>query len=676
MSGRASFAGHSFFYDSVHITSAIQQAEAFREGVEGQRADMLGLVKAQISSLDAGLKLYYRIYSWLQNLNGYAYSEGLQTHVRGGLYLPYLLQLQASITSGEDISGFVAANKRAHPANTSVGATVTRWYCGLGTIFLRETSTSDHSLVVATTSGLPAMTKIAAIADMQFNSTRYLVLGVDGSSTQAIWGTTDPTAGTVAFVAIAPDPAFTTRCFGLAYVKHLAFNFAYGVGMDGANAERLCAINDTTALATAWTAVADIAMGGFMVGSDPASPANLYIVAPFTADLTAITQPRRLVKAAVTSVPAATLTYPFTDTPDIVDACFFLGGLAVVGSPTSSGSGLGTSLKHKDSADNVRDFRLPQANGNKAWACRKVEPQGTFLILEMVYTDSTDCVWLYFDSVSATYHVSTPLQTKAAAYTGNPIAFAEKDGISMNLRRLYRFIPNGTGTDVARIFLPPSLLADPLVANTTEKKHFGSLYVQTLDLNYGPEEANKALVQQIYQGRWLDDNTAYGSLVTTQGVGGSAGAFANSKTYTAGMSVKDYTGGVAFESKAQRLTLSNGGTTEANAVAVTPNGLPLLDVFVSDWPDVRRFVFSVPRFGGKFESFDGMIATLRTAVDRTAGGVVVGTLKVGGVSVLARWDGYSADLMGTEPGTQLSTLTDPAKKPIQLVFREVRGTGS
>ena len=80
-----------------------QNAQAIRQGPEGQRADQQGTIKAKFSDFIGGL--FCRIGDWQRDLNRYAYNEGLVTHIPGGLYLPFKLTTQTALSGGAKTAG-------------------------------------------------------------------------------------------------------------------------------------------------------------------------------------------------------------------------------------------------------------------------------------------------------------------------------------------------------------------------------------------------------------------------------------------------------------------------------------------------------------------------------------------------------------------------------------------
>lgn len=179
------YGGISIPYLLIAQRTHPQNANAIRQGPEGQRADQQGSIKFKIGDFSGGL--FKRVGDWTRDGNRYAYNEGLMTHIPGGLYLPYVLTTQTSITSDVDISGYRAANLRVRAVNTALGTTALRYYLAFGTKLYYDTSASDPTILLAHT----LTDNITAMAVSKQNNVTYLILGTDGS-TNDVSGIADP----------------------------------------------------------------------------------------------------------------------------------------------------------------------------------------------------------------------------------------------------------------------------------------------------------------------------------------------------------------------------------------------------------------------------------------------------------------------------------------------------
>ncbi|MPZ70942.1 MAG: hypothetical protein GEU71_15675, partial [Actinobacteria bacterium] len=116
----------------------------------------------------------------------FSFNQGLQTRRPGLCILPEAVTNQASITSDEAISAFVAANKRQHQVVTAVGSsTGLIKYVGMGTKLYRVDRTTGAWSVAHTFTGT-----ITAMAELVVNGDRVLVVARDDN----VHYTTDPTA--------------------------------------------------------------------------------------------------------------------------------------------------------------------------------------------------------------------------------------------------------------------------------------------------------------------------------------------------------------------------------------------------------------------------------------------------------------------------------------------------
>ena len=171
-------------------------------------------------------------------LNRYTYNEGNVTRIPGALLLPEVVTNQASITSDIDISGAVAANKRAHGVSTAIGSTVgEQVYYGLDTMFLLA-NTSTGALEVKScnvdaagnNTVLPGQVTAAGILYVSGSPQLALALKDYG-----IVGTTDPDAANPVFTEIV-DGASDSYVTAIRYLPTIGPGVNIAVSnVDGTN---------------------------------------------------------------------------------------------------------------------------------------------------------------------------------------------------------------------------------------------------------------------------------------------------------------------------------------------------------------------------------------------------------------------------------------------------------
>lgn len=137
---------------------------------EIDRLTRKGSQPVRFSDFSGGLTHVGGIGNVKNNLNQYGYNQGLVTRIPGALLLPYNPTIQTSITSEQDISAFIAANKRLHALNSAVGDTALRWLFGLGINVFGDTSGTNPAVVQRFNSGSDYVT---AAANLFLNSTNY-----------------------------------------------------------------------------------------------------------------------------------------------------------------------------------------------------------------------------------------------------------------------------------------------------------------------------------------------------------------------------------------------------------------------------------------------------------------------------------------------------------------------
>ena len=169
-----------------------QQRSGVATGVEGQRSDILGLVKYTLSGFTGsgnGIERYSFVKDGATGFGTVADNDGLLMHIPGYLGHSYILQNQASITSEADISGYLAANKLVHGLSTPLGGTNLH-YLAFGTKLYRSTdATSNSAMLFADT----FTNNVRSMAVGKVAGSLRLIVGTDGD-TDDVKCTTDPTA--------------------------------------------------------------------------------------------------------------------------------------------------------------------------------------------------------------------------------------------------------------------------------------------------------------------------------------------------------------------------------------------------------------------------------------------------------------------------------------------------
>src|SRR3990167_1403007 len=172
-----------------------QELQRIGAGNALDRLSREGVVSFRLEDFSAGLLTSPGIYNANSLINNrpvaamYRYNQGLVTRYPGFLGLPYVVTNQSSITSDEDISGLVAANKRRHDLLSAVGSSAGPvHYCAIGTKLYRASTTTGAWSVAD-----PFTDTGTAIAELNVNGTIVLAVATNGT-TDDIKYTADPTA--------------------------------------------------------------------------------------------------------------------------------------------------------------------------------------------------------------------------------------------------------------------------------------------------------------------------------------------------------------------------------------------------------------------------------------------------------------------------------------------------
>lgn len=172
----------------VHVTEKAQTPPSIRQGPSG-RTDREGLRQYLIQSLHKGLGVLDGNELVAEDTISYQSNQGLMAYQPFGLYLPYALTTQASLTA-TDISGIRAANLRCIGVNTPLGQSNARFYLGVAKKLYRNTSDSNAALADST---LSLTDNILSMFMGKVGSSDALIITTDGATNDASY-TTDPTA--------------------------------------------------------------------------------------------------------------------------------------------------------------------------------------------------------------------------------------------------------------------------------------------------------------------------------------------------------------------------------------------------------------------------------------------------------------------------------------------------
>ena len=408
---------------------------------------------------------------------------------------------------------------------------------------------------------------------------------------------------------------------------------------------------------------AAIPQGGFIVGPDPADPNTLYVVAPeFQDDTTAVTVPRILWRLEFAfdgagNRPTVTTTKVYTGLHHIECACFALGGL-VVGGDTKSGVGKSIRLVSTGSAAPTDlGFNSGGNSYTEAWGVANLYSGGPRILLaDMVLEGATVAqTWMYFDGAW------TPNGTRdtIAAF---PLAIAGNPQICIELSTRYRYYPDGTTTNVVRVFQPRSLLSDPIYSNTTEVKADGVLTITLPDLDLlGPEEADKLLLKAWCLSRDVSASSTIRLRYSTDG----GSNFTTWTTFTSYGSSSTLSVPISFRSLVLEIGLNHTASS-----ANTPNGLPILIEGWSGWVQQRQVVCELepdPDIDAEFMGvYPGGIDELWATL--TALSIPVNTLEAGTVSFPATWKLEESTYI---PRTTSANAIGQPQKRLILSFDEV-----
>lgn len=186
----------SFYGWTLPFKLDSQTTPGLRQGPEIQRVGRETVTPFRLDAFDRFIARS-GVASWERDKTGVYYNEGLMHHVSGSplLCLPYLTTAQSSLAA-VDISGYRAANRRAHAIMSSLGSAAgSRFYSFLGPNMYKDTSTSNPALIPPATAD-NLTDNVTAAAEMIWGGAQALTVATDGA-TDDIRYTTDPTADSV-----------------------------------------------------------------------------------------------------------------------------------------------------------------------------------------------------------------------------------------------------------------------------------------------------------------------------------------------------------------------------------------------------------------------------------------------------------------------------------------------
>lgn len=331
--------------------------------------------------------------------------------------------------------------------------------------------------------------------------------------------------------------------------------------------------------------------GGWQTSPSPAFPHRICMIAPESSDTSGIITPRKAWFLDFEWDPSGerpvfTPSTPETNMRYIHAGCPYQGGYVFTGGDVA---GPGRFVRHVDGSGQVRNFRLPRWNG-KEWLCNSLLARGSWLVADMVATDYSDRQWWLFNN--GKWFPDTLWQSLSdTAIAAQPIPFAES-ALGLQQQQAYSIFPASTSTAAVRQFLPEDLDADPRLFNTSEVKSMAytanttedtPLLLRGLEMDFGPEEANKALVAADFQGRLVSDDETVRSRIDITG-DQSFATPAVTKEFESAFEHYDVPGyGVSYQTMIHELGLMHEPGT-----AKTPNGAGILYTSVQQWPTLNR----------------------------------------------------------------------------------------
>ena len=490
----------------------------------------------------------------------------------------------------------------------------------------------------------------------------FTAVGSNKAVTSQEWETTDTIA-----VYGEPDDLWGTT-WTPAEVNAPGFGLLIAVELD-ANAVDVDHVQLTVYYQLPPTAIS-FSVGGMMIG-DPFAAEKLYIIAPESDQAALITIPRHLYILTVSwdetdNVPVGTLSKPYTGLPYVAGLCPFQGGVALFG---GSSSILFNRVNFLTSGGEVRELNFPVTHGTNALTITALFAQGEFLIADTAYSDGTEAQrFLYYDGEWFPEWVQ---QDKASAISTEPLLWGRSE-LNLQQNYAYRFYPvSTTALATAREFVPPSLYADPLLANTSIVKQDGPLYTQLSELFPIQPENDYALMLLQAQSRFIDNNTSYGSLRVLVDTGGDRTITsaevditfdAAGETFVDSNIAASENPGAAYKSLIIRLILNH-----ETATAETPDVLPVGFFSVAQGKYLEQFQVVLAK--EQSEDIVTFIARLRTLKATKT----VQRFKGGGYNVPAVIDSFDIEY---EPTLGVSLPSWETTRRAAITFSRVPGATS
>ena len=501
----------------------------------------------------------------------------------------------------------LGANDDVFAATTTASATAHRFLCGADFGFtipetaeitgytFRYRRLETHVDVNAVTTAIRLFTGIDSIVEAGFTLVTSIdQVGIDPADMDtAEWSTTEE----------AIEDGGSTDRWGTSLTPAVVNSAEFGVSLaeDQDSVASQNAKVDSFELKVHYRlpgAALSLPTGGWQPGKAPHRAHRMAYITPTTNELATVNKPRQAYFLDFEydpdgDRPTATLSMPATQLAYVDDANWFQGGLAVSG---GNASGPGIQMKLIDDSGVTRDLGFPAVHGATAVRVVAMFAVGAVLMYYVCDNASTDAqLWMYYNG---RHHAFGALfsKTLGGAMSTQPLGWAEKT-IETFQSQMYSIYPSSTNTAAVYQFVPADPLnADPFLVNTSQTKQDGPLYVQTLELDVLPEEANKSFTALQCQSRRIDNNTAYGSLVVQINIAGdhtfavdaittAQGTFdAAAEIFTDRNLATSGDPGVAFRSAIFRLTAAHEAST-----AETPNLLPILFYVVAQWAPMKKF---------------------------------------------------------------------------------------
>ncbi len=337
-------------------------------------------------------------------------------------------------------------------------------------------------------------------------------------------------------------------------------------------------------------------LGGNRLERMPNFPNRMVSLEPRSTDVSAITQPRRLVYTDFTydadiGGPVGTKTYPDVgNLANVHHGVPIAGGYAITGGPMTGPGELVFILREDGKVVNTR---IPATNGGVVFKCTGLFALNGYLGAHMVSSDNTNMQDWYYDlGPRGGWFTDTVMQTLLGTQiTTQPLVYAET-ALNLFQSQSYVLWPASTHIGVRRDYVPSDMNADPRLAASSITKFASAISLSTMNMFAGYADASNTLVWLEHQERAIGSSASATGTVKVEVETGGDSTFASpavTTTFTSGLSATvasrgHYdvpTSGVAYQTLAWKVTLDQGsGTTTAG-----PNGVPILNNTVQDWAE-------------------------------------------------------------------------------------------